>query len=160
MARRLYGFSQRGLMVAILAAGTFMVGAATAQGTDPAAQVEARQDQMKRLRDAMKTTGAFVKDGTGSAADVKAAAATISEVAGKIPSLFPVGTGVGIGDSEALPAVWENWDKFSAANKAMADAAPKLAAAADMGDKSAIGAAMKGVGASCSGCHDNFRVKK
>ncbi|HYC02443.1 MAG TPA: cytochrome c [Azospirillaceae bacterium] len=164
MAHRLNGVSCKTLLVAAVV-GCAMAPAAFAQpagqaAADPAAVVEARQTQMKRLKDVMKTVTGYVKDGAGTPADVKAAALVASDVASKVPNLYPKGTQVGVGKSETLPAAWEQWDKFLAANKAMGEAGVKLAAAADTGNKDAIAGAFKGLGASCGACHDNFRQKK
>ncbi len=91
-----------------------------------------------------------------------------------------------VDDSEALPVIWEQPEKFSAAiqNAApMASLSPPLTASLNAavasaafwiaaenfsgcsqitgnacGDSEAIGAAFRNVGMSCRGCHDDFRV--
>ena len=63
-----------------------------------------------------------------------------------------------VDDSEALPVIWEQPEKFAAAISKAADATAALKEAVSGGDKAAIGAAFRNVGMSCRGCHDDFRV--
>lgn len=62
-------------------------------------------------------------------------------------------------DNDALPAVWEDWDGFVAKAEAMQVATAALVAAAETGDSEAIAAAFGPVGASCGGCHDDYRAE-
>jgi len=62
--------------------------------------------------------------------------------------------------SRALPAVFDQPDKFKEAQQKVRAAVDKLAAASKGVDEDAIKAAIKGVGQACSGCHKNFREKK
>ena len=75
--------------------------------------------------------------------------------AAELSNLFPEGSAVG--DSEALPAIWEQPDEFAEAIDAMVEATAAFEEAAADGDQEAIGAAFRQVGMSCRGCHDNFR---
>lgn len=75
----------------------------------------------------------------------------------ELDHLFPEGSA--IGDSEALPAIWEDPEEFAAA----IDEAQKATEAfrkvvAEGGDRAAIGSAFRDVGDSCRGCHDRFRA--
>jgi cytochrome c556 len=79
----------------------------------------------------------------------------LSNAAAELEHIFPEGSNVG--DSEALPAIWENADEFQAAIDKMVDATGAFEDAAADGDPAAIGAAFREVGMSCRGCHDNFR---
>ncbi|MEX2122986.1 MAG: cytochrome c [Woeseia sp.] len=76
--------------------------------------------------------------------------------AAELKHLFPAGSDVD--DSEALPVIWEEPEEFQKAigNAQKATAAFREAVAG--GDKAAIGAAFRDVGAACRGCHDRFRV--
>lgn len=67
--------------------------------------------------------------------------------------------GSDVGETEALPAIWEQPEKFAAALETaeLATAAFVRVVAAG-GDNAAAGAAFRDVGKSCSGCHDDFRV--
>ncbi len=81
----------------------------------------------------------------------------LANSAGEIHRVFQPGSAVG--DSEALPVIWEQPEKFKAALQKAADAAENFHRVAASGaDKAALGAAFKEVGMSCRGCHDDFRV--
>jgi cytochrome c556 len=69
--------------------------------------------------------------------------------------LFPEGSG-GKG-TEALPAIWEQPEKFSEAVAESEKATADLRDAAASGDRKAIMAAFKAVGQSCKSCHENYR---
>ena len=73
----------------------------------------------------------------------------------ELGKLFPEGSNVG--ESEALPAIWENPDDFAEAIANMQSATAAFVEAAESGDGEAIGAAFRNVGMGCRGCHDNFR---
>ena len=73
-----------------------------------------------------------------------------------IPALFPEGSIVG--DSEALPAIWENWETFVAIAKAGEDAVAVALAAAEAGDAGGYAAALQAIGGTCGQCHQQFRV--
>jgi cytochrome c556 len=66
--------------------------------------------------------------------------------------------GSNVDDSEALPVIWEQPEKFAAAIKKAGDATVAFKEAVGSGDSKAIGAAFRNVGMSCRGCHDDFRV--
>jgi cytochrome c556 len=67
--------------------------------------------------------------------------------------------GSNVGDSEALPLIWEEPDAFAEAVAKMQAATAALVTAAEGGDREAIGAAFREVGGSCRGCHDRYRVQ-
>lgn len=56
---------------------------------------------------------------------------------------------------ETLPAIWENFEDFTAKAKALEDAA----AALDVTSADTIGAGLGAIGASCAGCHQTYRAK-
>jgi len=62
--------------------------------------------------------------------------------------------------SRALPAVFDQPDKFKEAQQKLRAAVDKLAAASKGVDEDATTAAMKEVGQACGACHKNFRAKK
>ena len=69
------------------------------------------------------------------------------------------GAGTDTGDTRALPAIWQQGDKFKAAQERLESETAKLVQAAKSGDagqlKSQFGATAK----ACSNCHDDFRKK-
>lgn len=66
--------------------------------------------------------------------------------------------GSAVDESEALPAIWEETEKFAAAIAKAEEATAAFKVAVASGDKEAIGGAFRNVGMSCRGCHDDFRV--
>ena len=79
----------------------------------------------------------------------------LSNGAAELKNIFPEGSAVD--DSEALPAIWGEPEKFAEAIDAIVAATAEFEDAAAGGDPAAIGAAFRNVGMSCRGCHDNFR---
>ncbi len=65
-----------------------------------------------------------------------------------------------VGNTNALPEVWSQGDKFKAAGQKMQDAVAKLNAAAKTGNPDQIKAAFGDTGQTCKGCHDDFRKKQ
>ena len=70
--------------------------------------------------------------------------------------MFPEGSAVG--NSEALPAIWENKDAFLAIFDKGITAAQEMKAAAEAGNADAYGAALKALGGTCGECHQQFRA--
>ena len=71
------------------------------------------------------------------------------------PTLFPPGSdGPG---TEALPAIWENPEDFAKRVSAFREAAAALDEVAGSGG--ALGPAVKRVGQTCKGCHDEYRAE-
>jgi cytochrome c556 len=142
----------------VLAAGLF-AGAARA---DDAAVIDNRQSVMKAQGKDTTAIKAFLDDKTDLASAQTAGADLVVQV-GKIPDLFPKGTGMAEyqGKSWAKPAVWTEADKFAAAVKTAVEKAAALDKALKAGDKAAITAAFGDMGKNgCGGCHETFREKK
>src|SRR5262245_36102177 len=114
---------------------------------DDAATVENRQGVMKAQGKDMGAIKAFTED-KGDLAAAQAAGADLVTQVGKIPELFPKGTGMEAfpGKSYAKPVVWTDWDKFTAQAKIAAEKAAALNAALKGGDKAAITAAFGDMG--------------
>src|SRR5690349_3219491 len=62
--------------------------------------------------------------------------------------------------SAALPAVYEQTDKFKEAASRLENEAHKLYELSRGGDEAAIKAQIGAVGKSCGGCHESFRAKQ
>lgn len=94
----------------------------------------------------------------GDAANLGKHSAALVELGAEIgPAFEAVGVASAEG-SEALPAVWEDADGFAAAVEKFASAAAALDAAIAAGDTDAIMSAHRETGASCKGCHEDFRL--
>lgn len=123
--------------------------------------IETRKANFKDLSKANKAIKAALESDPIDFAEVGAQARTLNEKGKHIGQLFPAGTGPEAGEkTDALPAIWANPAKFSAAADKLASSSAALVAAAEASDASATKAAAADVGSSCKGCHDAFRVKK
>ncbi|MEO8605282.1 MAG: cytochrome c [bacterium] len=83
------------------------------------------------------------------------AAGAIAMSAHRIPNLFPKGSTDP--KSRALPAIWENWDKFTALAKQLEDQAFKLSQAAGAEDDENLKEKSTKLFATCKTCHEQFR---
>jgi cytochrome c556 len=126
---------------------------------DATGVVKERMDLMDSQKDAMKLIGDMAKGKTPFDAEAATKAATdIATTAKKIPDLFPEGSGGG--KSEALPAVWEKWDRFTGDADELAAAADALAKALGVSGSEDWKQAFQKVGETCKSCHEDFRAKK
>ena len=82
-------------------------------------------------------------------------ARTLARWARTLPSLFPAGTQ--LPSSKALPEVWSDRAGFEARAQAYAEAAGRLAEAAQSGVREAFLARWTETRAACSACHDSYR---
>jgi cytochrome c556 len=143
----------------IVLAASFCVSAARA---DDAATVDARQGVMKAQGKDMTAIKAYIDDKADLASAQVAGVDLVAEV-GKIPELFPKGTGMTEfpGKSWAKPAIWTDGDKFAAQAKAALDKATALSTALKGGEKAAITTAFGDMGkVGCGACHETYREKK
>lgn len=116
--------------------------------------VKARMIAMKEVGGAMKVLGDMAKGQSAfDAAAADAALGTLAEKAAATPALFEAQEDDP--KSEARPAIWENFDDFSAKAMALETAAKgamgKIAAQGD------IGPVMGQLGGTCKGCHQTYR---
>jgi cytochrome c556 len=83
-------------------------------------------------------------------------AESLANGAAELKYLFPEGSAVD--NSEALPAIWDQPEEFQKAMDTAVKATAAFTEAVSGGDRAAIGAAFRDVGAACKGCHDKFRL--
>jgi len=62
--------------------------------------------------------------------------------------------------SAALPAVWNEPDKFKQAADRLNSEVSKLVEVSQSGDEASVKAQIGAVGKSCGGCHETFREKR
>jgi cytochrome c556 len=62
--------------------------------------------------------------------------------------------------SAALPAVWNEPDKFKQAQERLQSEVAKLVQVSASGDEAAVKAQIGATGKSCGGCHETFREKQ
>lgn len=82
-------------------------------------------------------------------------AGALAALAETTPKLFPPGSGGA--DTDALPAIWENPEDFAKRVGAFQEAAANLDEVVASGGN--LGPAVKQVGQSCKGCHDDYRAE-
>jgi cytochrome c556 len=120
--------------------------------------VKERMDLMKGQQKQMKLIGDMAKGKkTFDAAKAAAAARDLGKSTKKIPDLFPEGSNKH--PSEALDAVWKEWDRFKGDAhdaEAAADALAKVLEASGEDWK----AAFKTMTDACKSCHETFRAKE
>src|SRR5215217_2312547 len=131
----------------LLAAGTIAVFAQDAF-VAPATPEEAVAMRQALMRE---DGGILRQAGNLSGPEAVAAMTTLRDNYSHIPELFPEGSIVG--DSAALPAIWENWDAFVAIADSGVAAAESGIAAAEAGDAAAYAAAIQTIGGTCGQCH-------
>lgn len=134
-------------------------GAIAVFAQDKEAIVKERQAAMKQEGDDLRAIKAYL-DGTGTdqAAAVQKAQDLVA-TADRIVGLFPTGTSSKDlpGKSNAKPDIWDQRDKYDAAEAARKTAAQSLLSAVQKGDKTAAQAAFGEVGKACGSCHGTFR---
>lgn len=121
--------------------------------------VKERMDLMKRQQKDMKLIGDMAK-GKQRFDAVKAAEAArdVALTAKKIPDLFPEGsTGH---PSDALPAIWKEWDRFAGDAEDLESVANELASSLDGGTGQEWKPAFQKLTDACKSCHQDFRAKK
>jgi cytochrome c556 len=144
-------------MVSIPTATVYAQGEIVLPATDPAIETMTPEELVAARKAAMKEDGGLLRNaGSLSGADAVAAAETLVKNFTNFPHLFREGSIVG--DSDALPAIWENWDTFTGIFAQARVASEAALVAAQANDMAAFGAALQGLGPLCGQCHQQFRV--
>ena len=138
------------------AAKTDTAAPASTGALSPEAQVEAREKNMKAIAKANKTLRAMAEGKEGfDEAKMKEAVALLDTHANQGWEHFDAATKDV--KSDALPAVWEQNDKFQQEIKTFQDSVAALKAASAQGGVDAIKAPLAKVGESCKTCHTAFK---
>ena len=116
--------------------------------------VQARMHGMTMISDNVKVLGTMAKGQVDfDAASARAAAQAIADHAAQSVDLFvPNETDP---KSEALPAIWENFDDFTTKAEALQTLDADLAASVASLDD--VRTAMPSIGATCKACHSKYR---
>lgn len=145
---------------------TLLVGAALtlglgASGSLPAfemgaeATIDYRQGVMRAIGGNVAATAAIVIDGADFGDNLLLHVRYLVDTTKDIPSLFPEGSD--FGETDALPSVWEQPEKFAESSRANHEAAIALLEAVEQGDEALIRGAFRDLGQSCRSCHGDFR---
>jgi cytochrome c556 len=146
------------------------VGAALALGTSASAFAQAKPEVLVKQRQAAMTLqGKYFGPLAGMAqgkipynADVVRRNAGYLEVISKMPwDGFSENTkGVKEPKTAALPAIWNEPDKFKQAADRLQNETAKLAQVSKSGGEADAKAQIGAVGKACGGCHETFREKQ
>lgn len=124
---------------------------AHADATNPV--VIERMETMKAIGGAMKTLADMAKgEAEFDTAKADAAVATMGKNAGDIAAKFEANETDP--ETEALPAIWENWDDFVKKSEDLVMASNSVAS---ITDEAALGAALGQLGGTCKACHRDYR---
>jgi cytochrome c556 len=141
----------------ILAAATATVALfqLSAAAEAPADAIKYRQAIMAAMGGHIAALGLVNMGRVPHQSHLQAHADALADLATQAKVAFPANSGTG--ETEALPLIWQEQDRFNQALAANEKAAAGLKAAIATGDKAAIGKAFAEVGKSCKGCHDRYR---
>ena len=115
--------------------------------------VKERMDRFKENKKAMK---AIKGNLTGDTAIIAQKASGIEAWAKDMVNFFPKGSTQP--PSEALPAIWKEFDRFTDLARANEKAAANLKNLAQSGaDTSALSGAFRSLGKTCKDCHNDYK---
>ena len=115
--------------------------------------VKERMDRFKENKKAMK---AIKGNLTGDTAIIAQKASGIEAWAKDMVNFFPKGSTQP--PSEALPAIWKEFDRFTDLARANEKAAANLKNLAQSGaDASALSGAFRSLGKTCKDCHNDYK---
>lgn len=143
------------LTLALAIALTASATTATAHDGVKNPAVKTRMMLMSGIKDAMAVIGGMAKGAIPfDAGKAETARTALENAAEKIGGAFKANETDP--KSEALPAIWENWDRFTSNAEDLSMAAGVM----DVSSLDSLRAGIGNVGAACSGCHKAYRVKK
>ncbi|HET9810439.1 MAG TPA: cytochrome c [Sphingomicrobium sp.] len=126
-------------------------------GEEAKAVMHERHEGMEKIGKSAKTISRQLKSSSPDLAAIRAAAATIAELAPKTPGWFRPGTGPDVGKTGAKPEIWQSSADVAEKDLAFRQAAKAFDAAAASGDVTRIKASWSELGKTCKACHDKYR---
>jgi len=145
-----------GLAATLAVAATFAFAQDVTITPDPSLASLSPEEMVAKRQAIMKEDGGILKGAGGlSGADAVAAAGHLITNLSNLTVLFPEGSMVG--DTAALPVIWEKNDEFLAILKGAVANATAMKTAAEAGDAAAYTTAIKAIGGACGQCHQTFR---
>ena len=127
---------------------------------DPHTAIPARQMGMKQIGRTFKGINDQLHAASPNAVELKAGTAQLADLAVKVPSWFPAGTGPGTGvKTEVKADVWTHPADFHAKAAALASATHALElAAAKSSDPAVLAPLVHQVGGACKACHETYKM--
>lgn len=142
---------------AALASLVALPGLASAQSVEDA--LEARHGYMKMIAINMAALSGMARGDTAYDEDAASASAANIEALTHydVTGLFVAGSANGeVEGSDALPAIWQDPERFGQRYAALREAAAGSAEAV-RGGQGNVGPALQKLGVACKDCHDDFR---
>lgn len=125
-----------------------------------AAAVQFRQAMLQLVRSNVGALGGMAKDRIPmNAATLEKNAMRIEQLSLMMDDYFSVDTRKFPVETDALPAVWEDYADFQSKINALTSAASELKIAAQQGNESAYKAKIGAIFKSCKGCHDSYKAE-
>lgn len=119
------------------------------------AQIDYRQGVMRAIGGNAASLAAVIIDGAEDyRGNLAIHARYIVDMSRDIPALFPEGSD--FGETNALPGIWEEQEKFARLSEDTHKAAVALLEAIEAGEEN-LGPRFREMGQSCTACHDEFR---
>lgn len=148
---------QRKLILA-LAAAAILPGLSAVSVAEPSAEdaFKYRTSVMTALRGHISAVSMIMRGLVEDEGYLAKHAASLAQTATELHRLFQEGSNVG--ESEALPIIWEEPEKFAERIETAKNATAAFSEAAAGGDADTIRGAFRDLGAACRGCHDRYRV--
>ena len=146
--------------ILIAAAALLMASPAMALDAEQAAKAtETRQAVLKVIGWNVGPMGAMTRDLVPwDSALVARNAQRIAWMAGMIPDAFRADTRAHDLETEALPVIWEDFERFEELAENTRESAERLASLAAAGDEAAAREAVGALIDDCRACHNDFRV--
>ena len=147
----------RPLLAALAVTAAALSMPAAAQFQKPEDAVKYRQGSMFVMANHFGRIGAMVQGRVPFDAATALANAEVVSTMSRLPFAGFVDGTAGTAKGSAKANIWTERAKFDAAATKMQEEVAKLLAAAKTNNLDNIKAAFGGVGASCKGCHDDYR---
>ena len=143
-------------IVAVAAAAIFASSLVAAHDQGVEGPVEARHAIMKYLGSQMRSLGMMAQGASEfDSSHAKSVGGAMHAMALSIPYLF-IDESRWMEGTKASPAIFSDWDGFTAEASKLGDAAAKVAAATSAGD---LSAAFRDLSGTCQSCHSQFRLR-
>lgn len=155
--KTLKGLRQTAVVAVLASVGLGSTSMANPMMEEKAAEISYRQGLFKQVKASVGTVRTYLKGGDvpGGEAGLLDSVKALVEATSHIDEAFKTDTTGMAGKTAALPAIWQNYDDFSArADKFHADTKALLSAVEQGGN---IGGALRGVFSNCKGCHDKYK---
>lgn len=122
--------------------------------------IKGRQANFKKMGAATKAIVDEIRKSDPSVAVIRASAASLNAAGTAALKAFPRGSGAAAGiKTDALPTIWQKPKEFAAARQKFLAASRAFSREAAGGDVVKIRTAFGALGATCKGCHDQFRAE-